>query len=217
MDNYSTVSSSETAVVRGFAGFISYIFHPLFITTYVALFLLYIHPYAFAGFSPKERLMRLLTVIVSSLFLPAFSLFLSRQLGFISSIYMRTQRDRIIPYIICMIFYFWVWYVFKNLGNSPLAIKEFLLGTFLAICGAWMANIRFKISMHGTAVGGLFMFFLLQSFHDPMITGVHVSISLLIAGLVCTARLIMGGHTRFEVYSGLFVGALAQVVAVWFS
>jgi len=217
MDTQHSTVSSETMVVRGFANAVSYIFHPLFITTYVALFLLYVHPYAFAGFPPKDRMMRLLTVIVSSLFLPAFSLFLCRQLGFIDSIYLRTQRDRIIPYIITMIFYFWVWYVFKNLNDSPQAIKEFLLGTFLAICGAWMANIRFKISMHGTAVGGLAMFFILQSFQDPVISGFYLSAALIITGAVCTARLIIGGHTRLEVYAGLFVGALAQVVAVWFS
>jgi hypothetical protein len=208
---------AQPYAVRLLATIISYIFHPLFMTAYVTAFLLYIHPYAFAGFDPKMKLMRLLSVMVSTLLLPAFSVFLLRQLDFIRSIYLRTARERILPYAISLVFYFWIWYVFKNLSDSPLAIKQFLLGVFLGVCAAWMANIFFKISMHSTAAGGAAMFFLLQAFRDSDVGGGYLSIAILIAGLVCTARLILGGHNKMEIYTGLFAGAAAQVAAVYFS
>jgi hypothetical protein len=211
-----TTRSNEPLAVRGLANFISYIFHPLFITAYVMAFMLYIHPYAFADYTDKMKMLRMLSILVSTTLLPAFSVFLLWRLEFIRSIHLRTQRERIIPYAIALIFYFWVWYVFKNL-DSPLAVKQFLLGVFLAVCASWMANIAFKVSMHGTAVGGMLMFILLQSFKDAAVGQVYVTIALLIAGIVCTARLMIGNHTRFEVYAGLFLGALAQVVATWFS
>jgi hypothetical protein len=87
------------------------------------------------------KLLRLLSVIVSTLLLPAFAVFLLWRLQFIKSIFLRTQRERIIPYAIAIIFYFWVWNVFNNLSDSPLAAKQFLLGVFLSVCAAWMANI----------------------------------------------------------------------------
>jgi hypothetical protein len=208
--------SREPLVVRGLANFVSYVFHPLFITAYVMAFMLYVHPYAFAGYTDKMKMLRLLSILVSTTLLPAFSVFLLWRLEFISSIHLRTQRERIIPYAIALIFYFWVWYVFRNL-NSPEAVKEFLLGVFLCVCAAWMANIAFKVSMHSIAVGGMLMFIMLQAFKDAAIGQVYVSIALLITGIVCTARLMVGGHLRFEVYAGLFLGALAQVVATWFS
>jgi hypothetical protein len=217
MENQQITAHREPMPLRLFANFVSYIFHPLFIPVYVAAFLLYVHPYAFAGFDDKMKSMRLISVFVSTALLPAFSVFLLWRLQFTSSIFLRTQRERIIPYAIAIIFYFWIWYVFKNLSDSPRAIVEFLLGTFLAVCGAWMANIWFKISMHGTAVGGMLMFFVLQALKDTSIGGSYLSIALLITGLVCTARFIVGGHTRAEVYGGLLIGVLAQCVSPWFT
>ncbi|HYE53344.1 MAG TPA: hypothetical protein VD996_00820, partial [Chitinophagaceae bacterium] len=108
MENqHSAAGSSEVAAVRVFAGFFSYVFHPLFITTYVTAFLLYVHPYAFAGLEPKLKMFRMASVIVSTLFLPGLAVLLARQLDFVKSIYLHTQRDRIIPYIISLTFYFW--------------------------------------------------------------------------------------------------------------
>lgn len=206
----------EPLFVRIMAHTVSILFHPLFIPAYVAGFVIYLHPYAYAGIPDKFKMFRLLSIVVSTSLLPAFSVFLLWRLDFIQSIYLRTQRERIIPYAIALIFYFWVWYVFKNLPDSPLVMKQFLLGVFLAVCGSWMANIFFKVSMHGAAVGGLIMFFLLQSIKDPVLGGSYLAMAIFITGLVCTARLIVGGHSRQEVYSGLVIGALAQYVATWF-
>ncbi|WP_315819238.1 hypothetical protein [Paraflavitalea speifideaquila] len=103
-------------------------------------------------------------VFFSSGFLPTFSVFLMQRLGFVQSIFLRTQRERIIPYAAAIIFYFWIWYVFRNQQKAPIFFVQFLLGSFLAVCSAWMWNIRLKVSMHGTAVGGLVMFFCCRSF-----------------------------------------------------
>jgi membrane-associated phospholipid phosphatase len=43
--------------------------------------------------------------------------------------------------------------------------------------------------------------------------GPYTSIGLFIAGLVCTSRLILNDHKPFDVYAGLLLGALAQLVA----
>ncbi|HEY0678085.1 MAG TPA: hypothetical protein VGD17_07355 [Chitinophagaceae bacterium] len=216
-NNGYPLRSDQPPFVRALSSFVSYVFHPLFIPAYVMAFLLFVHPYAFAGFEYRLKVLRFLSVVVSTALLPAFSVFLLWRLEFIQTIFLRTQRERIIPYAIALIFYFWVWYVFKNLSDSPPVAKEFLLGVFLAVCFAWMANIAYKVSMHSTAVGGMLMFILIQSFTDPTVGGTYVSIALLITGLVCTARLALGGHTRWDVYSGLLIGAAAQLIALWFN
>src|SRR2546423_4643559 len=112
--------SSQPLGSRIFGQIISYLFHPLFISTYVAGFLLFLHPFAFAGFSDQPKFFRFASVIVSTALLPAFGVFLMWRLKLvITSLHMKTQQERIIPYAISMIFYFWVWYVFKNLSDSP--------------------------------------------------------------------------------------------------
>ena len=201
-------------VLRITGNFFSWIFHPLFITSYVIAFLLFVHPYAFAGFKHNEKVFRFITVFFSTAFLPVFAVFLMWRLKlFLTSMYLRTARERIIPYLIAMIFYWWAWHVFANISDSPPVAISFLLGSFLAVCGVWFCNIYFKISMHSTAMGGLVMFFILFSFGDNYGSGLYIALAILIAGIVCTARFIVSDHTPFEIYAGLVVGILAQFIA----
>ncbi|HZE83958.1 MAG TPA: hypothetical protein VE035_06585 [Puia sp.] len=198
--------------IRLLAQFFSYIFHPLFVSSYVMAFLLFVHPYAYTGYDHKIKMFKFLHVFVFNALFPAFSVFLLWRLQFIRSIHLRTVKERIIPYLIAMIFYWWTWNVFKNQDNPPGAI-HFFLGSFLAVCGAWMCNIYFKISMHTVAMGGAMMFFFLFSVQDDYASGMYVSLAVLVTGIVCTARLICSDHTRFEVWSGVFIGILSQWIA----
>jgi hypothetical protein len=163
----------------------------------------------------KLKMFKLISVIFSTAFLPLFSVALMKQLGFIKSIFLRTQQDRIIPYITCMIFYFWAWYVSRNLHDSPMLVAM-LLAVFLSCIAGMMANIYYKISMHGIAVGALFILFMWMAFMGTVAGGAYLSIAIFITGLVCTARFIVSDHNPFEIYSGVLVGALCQLIAIAF-
>jgi len=209
----AAVKTPANAVIRGLAHAISIIFHPLFITAYVMAYLIFFHPYAFAGFDQRTRIFRFINVVFCNTFLPLFAVLLMKGLKLIDSMMLRTVKDRVIPYIVAMTFYWWTWMVFKNLPDMPELSIHFLLGAFLAICGGWICNIFFKVSMHAIAMGGALMFFYLFGFHDAFGSGLYIAVALLCTGLVCTSRLILGAHNGFEVWSGLFVGMLAQFVA----
>ena len=201
------------APVRFIGHFFSFVFHPLFMPGYLALYLVYVDAYAYANASPQIKLFRVLSVVFSTAFLPAFCIFLLKQLGFIDSIFLRTRKDRIIPYIICMTWYFWIWYVSKNLRENP-AMTAMLLGVFLASIAGMMANIYFKISMHGLAAGCLFVFFLWLAFSGPVAIGSYLAVATLISGLMLTARFIVSGHSSGELYAGFVAGMLCQLIAV---
>src|SRR5687767_4673539 len=104
----------QPAWVRMLANFFSYVFHPLFIPLYLTYFIITIRSYEFGGLDEWGKLRRLLQVFINCTFLPLVTVLLLRALKFIDSVFLKTQKDRILPYIICMIFYFWNWYVFKN-------------------------------------------------------------------------------------------------------
>ena len=207
------VNYTWPAPVRLFGHIVSFIFHPLFIPSYITAFLVYVDPYAFAGLPDKGKIFKVASVIFSTAFLPLFSVALMKQLGFIKSIFLRSQKDRIIPYIVCMIFYFWIWYVSKNLHDNS-SLIAMLLAVFLSCIVGMMANIYYKISMHGIAVGALFVFFIWLAFNSTMPFGVYLAVAIFITGLVCTARFIVSDHNAFEVYRGLLAGALCQLVAI---
>lgn len=220
MENEASIELSPAAEnntwpapVRIFGHIVSIIFHPLFIPSYITAFLVYEDPYAFAGLNGRLKMFRLLSVIFATAFLPLFSVALMKQLGFVKSIFLRSQQDRIIPYIVSMIFYFWAWYVSKNIRDST-ALTAMLLAVFLGCIAGMMANIYYKISMHGIAVGALFVLFVWMAFAGTIAMGSWLAIAILITGLVCTARFIVSDHTGFEIYSGVMAGALCQLVAI---
>jgi len=199
-------------IKKAIAHFFSVVFHPLFISAYVMAFIIFVHPYAFSAFEHKQKVMRLLTVVLCNTALPLFAVFLLWRLQLIKSPMLRNEKERIGPYLIAMIFYWWTWLVFKRLPDTPILAVHFLFGAFLAICGAWICNIYFKISMHAIALAGAAMFFCLFAFNDEYGSGLYVAVAVLLTGIVCTSRLILSAHSPFEIWAGIFIGLLSQYI-----
>jgi hypothetical protein len=213
---YSTASATEPHPSRGLrfiAHFFSIIFHPLLISSYVFAFLIYVHPSAFEGVDPHSKNLRMLSMVLFTLFFPCVSLFLARRLRLIRSLSLENRQDRLVGFIVTMFFYFWASYVFRNLPDTPPVAAHFVLGTFLSVCGAWMCTIFYKVSLHAVAMGGLIGFAILFSNQDVYTSGVYLAIPILTGGIVCSSRLILGAHNRFEMISGFLVGVLAQCVS----
>ena len=196
-----------------YAAFFSYLFHPVFIPVYVGLFLVYIHPSAFSGFSEAEKKQTILIILLNLIFFPLISVLLLRAVGFIESIYLRTQKDRIIPYIASGIFFFWCYLVFKQQPQYPLILTAFVLGIFLASSVALIANIYFKISMHAIGMGCWLGIFLIILKSNEMLMTWPLCVVLLITGLVCSARILISSHQPKDIYMGLLVGIFTQFAA----
>jgi hypothetical protein len=201
-------------VVKWLAHFFSFIFHPLFIPVIATWYLAYIQPGYFTGISPEEKNLIILRVGYITIFYPALTVLLLKGLGFIKSIFLKTQRERIAPYIATNFFYFWMFLVFRNQPEVPAILTCFIFGAFLASSVALISNIYFKISMHALGVGALcglaliiiFSGFTYAVFLTPMII-------VLITGLVSTSRLIVSDHKPFDIYSAIILSILCQMVA----
>ncbi len=200
--------------LRTSARVISVAFHPLFIPVYVSAFLLY-KTSVFPGFSPSGKFVLLLRFIVMYTVFPLVTILLAKGLGFISSIYLKTQKDRIIPYIACGMYYFWMWYVLRNQDEFPRALVMFSLAVFIASSAGLLLNSYLKISMHALSVGVASTFIYLLGFLFELNIGIFISLAIFITGLVCTARLMNRDHYPSEIYTGLFVGILSQIIAYW--
>ena len=148
---------------------------------------------------------------------PLVSVLLMKALGFISSFQLKTQKDRIIPYVVCMIYYWWMWYVLHNQPQFPNAFVILSFAIFLASIMGLMANINMKVSMHAMAAGIMTAFVMLLGFSQDINFGIYISISIWLAGLICTARFIDSDHTPKEIYGGLFIGILSLLLAIEFA
>jgi hypothetical protein len=195
----------------------SVVFHPLFIPLIAAWYLAFIHQGYFTGLSPADKLMILIRVTYSTIFFPALTIVLLKALKFIDSIFLKTQRERIIPYVAANIFYFWMYLVFKNQPQVPTTLTAFIFGVFLSSSVALFANSYYKISMHALGVGSLSGLLLLIIFAgSPYSVFLAAMITFLLTGLVSTSRLIVSNHRPFDIYSGILFGIICQVISAAF-
>jgi hypothetical protein len=222
VDNHNELKESRLSdnppqplAVRQVATVISYLFHPVFLAIYVVSFLVFLHPYLFLTFTPFRKTLVLLQAAAMYSFFPIVTMLLLKALDFIPSIHLNTPKERIIPLAACMIWYFWIWWVWHNLPDYPREVKLFAMAVFVASVMAWMMNIYMKVSLHAISAGVMVAFMLQMGITQPLNLALYISIALLIAGLVCTARFIVSDHTQKEVYGGLAAGVAALVAANW--
>lgn len=216
MINTEEQALSYSPAVRFTAKVISVIFHPLVVGVIMAAYLLFFHPSYFIGFSEKVKLLKLLAVINNNVFFPLLVVALLKGLGFNKSVLLNTQKERIVPYIASITFFFWTYYIFRNQPETPRALVYMCRGMFIAASAALILNNYYKISMHGIGVGGLLGLAVVTVFDGSLSSGLPVILALVISGLVVTARKIVSDHHWFDIISGFIVGFLCQLLALWF-
>ncbi|HXS58465.1 MAG TPA: hypothetical protein VN726_20190 [Hanamia sp.] len=207
----------QPLLARWLAHVFSFVFHPLFIPVIAAWFLAFIQPGYFTGIPPQEKMMIVIRVGYNTIFYPALTVLLLKAVGFIKSIFLKTQRERIIPYIATNIFYFWMYLVFKNQEQVPEILTTFIFGIFLASSVGLIANIYFKISMHALGVGalsGLMLIIIFSGFTYAVF--LQAMLIFIIAGIVCTSRLIVSDHMPFDIYTGILLGIISQFISYAF-
>lgn len=213
----NVIPIKHSSALTAFAKIFSYIFHPLFIPLYIFYYLVFVHQGYFAGYNEKVKTWILIRVALNMVFFPALTVLLLKQVGFIESIFLKKQKDRIIPYMAAGIFFFWTYLVFRNQADLPRILTAFTFGVFLSSSVGLLANIYFKISMHAMGCGGMvaLMIIVLKTNPFPPFT-FPLMIAILITGLVCTSRFIVSDHTQKEIYLGLFWGFACQFISALF-
>src|ERR1035437_8193502 len=175
IEHSSTTPNSDIEfpkILKFPAHIISVVFHPLFIPIYATWYIAFVHPLFFTGMNDSVRYWILIRVFINMVFFQGVSVLLLKGVGFIDSIFLRSQRDRIIPYITAGIFYFWMYLVFHNQLYVPLILPVFVFGAFLATSAALIANIYFKVNMHAIGVGGLLGLLLVILFYTHSVIGI---------------------------------------------
>ena len=209
----TTMENLQPKIVQYIAHLLSYVFHPLFIPTYFFLYLMQVLPFEFVGITDWQLKMRLFSVAWLTAFFPAFAVFLLWRLKLSDSIFLRTQKERIIPYVITMFFYWWMYYLSRNFTDQPIALKFFYLGIFVASAIGMTVNNFMKVSLHAMGIAGLGTAIILVSVFYPVNNAIWVLLAVLLTALVISARLVVSDHTKKELIVGLFIGVFTQLAA----
>ena len=203
----------QSKFLRVLATIASYVFHPVFMPTVMTFVLYKLSPVSFAGVEPKQFNQWLLSIGLNTLFFPLFSVALMKGLGFVQSFHLRTVKERIMPLVATMIFYFWAAHVLNSLPNIPLVLRVLLTGSYLGIIAMFLINIFMKISMHTTAAGGMIGILIVLMILSPVNMVVPLFVALAISGIIGTARMLLGAHKIWEVWLGYILGVLVMLAA----
>ncbi|MCB9032389.1 MAG: hypothetical protein H6553_00970 [Chitinophagales bacterium] len=161
--------------------------------------------------------MVIILVAYHTFFMPFIAILIMRKLDLIASLNMDTHKERIIPLIATIVFYVWGFLAIKKSGY-PMIFTWFMLGTVISILLAFVINVFTKISLHMIAIAGLLIYVtMLVLYTNPTINW-WLPIAIIAVGLVATSRLFLKAHTPRQISLGIFVGVIAQVLALayWF-
>jgi|SanBayMetagenome_1026888.scaffolds.fasta_scaffold04761_2 hypothetical protein len=195
------------------AQLISWVFHPVFQPVMLVAFLLFSDTSTqFLGFRTGQKWLILGQAFTLYTFFPLVTVALLKALGFLESIRLHTQRDRVIPLVAIGIWYFWIWYVWKNLPDYPIELVRFALAAWTASWVSLMINARMKISLHTIAAGLILTFLFIWALKHGYGAGFYIPIACIWAGSIGAARLYVSDHKKVEVYLGYAVGAAAMLI-----
>ena len=199
--------------MKSFSKFISVLFHPVFLTSMCMAYILFVSTNLIFDIPEGKQWQWFSITAYSTLFMPLLVVFLLWRLKFIQSFEMNTVKERYIPLIACMSFYFWVFWIFHlNLGASAW-IKIFLLASFLSMVFCFLITIFNKISLHTAAISTVLVYALLLNistgFHDVIL----LVAAAIIFGLVLFSRKSLNAHTNQQLILGVILGSLASLIA----
>lgn len=200
-------------ILTPIARFTSVIFHPLLIPT-IGFLLLFNSDFYFSILPWNVKRYMLLVVFMSTCVLPAISiLILSLSPKF--DLNMEKNTDRVLPLFISSISYYLGYLLLKRLPVFPV-YNVLLIGSVLVQIALIPISMRWKISAHAAAIGGLVGVVLGLSFRLQENPVQLLSLLVLAAGLVGTSRLILEKHTQSQVYAGFLTGFWILTIVITF-
>lgn len=150
--------------------------------------------------------------LIFSVLAPGISFLLLKRSGMIGSLEMDERRERFVPILVmaiyCLVLFFYILYL---IDANRLTVPKFIIA--LPLSGAvvttlfLIANRWKKISIHSAAAGILTGFILAYILHQVEYQLGIFTVSILISGLVMSARLYLQKHTFSEVIIGWCIGS----------
>lgn len=186
---------------------LSYIFSPLLVPTYGMIMASFLSVLAVL---PARILWTTIAITFAiTCVLPAVGIMALYRTGIVKDPGLNERSERFIPYGLTALCYLGCAF-FLYRASAPMWLAMFFAGGAVAILINVIVNIKWKISAHAAAVGGLVaMVIRLASSHQAIYdTNVWISVMVIVAGMVMTARVYLQRHTLMQVLAGAANGFL---------
>jgi len=200
--------------VKVVAKLISILFHPLLLTTYLVIVLMFFFP-SMLMVRSENQLVIVSLIFVFTFVLPALNVAMLRSFGTISSLTLESRQERIVPFIFISLLYILITFLFHYKLPFSATFSKLMIIITAMIVVSLVITFFYKISIHSLAMsGGIGILLPLNKASEQVNLLWPTAITIVVAGLVMSARLFLGAHTPREVMYGGVVGFLVGFVGM---
>ena len=202
---------TDNPAIRKGATLFSFLTHPLLMPL-AAVAVLFFGGTYLVYLPPAMKRFDLTLVFLNTILIPLFYMHVLHRTGTIQSYYLTSRRERLLPIALYTLLLLLTWLLLRRVRQP-----SFLTGLFLALtltsALTGLLTLRWKISLHMAGVGSLSALLLATALRLTPHFIILWLLSLLLAGLTATARLLLQHHTPTEVYSA-FLLAFATTLLI---
>jgi hypothetical protein len=193
--------------------FFSYLFHPIFIPVYAALFYFFVND---TYFTNPEKYFALFQIVIITILLPILFFFVLRVAGQVDSIMISEISQRKIPLVIQCFLTILLVRKSITLDHFPEFHFFFLGGLLSTVISLVLLFFKTKASLHMIAISAFTVFVIGLSIHNQTRNINVIAFLVLMNGFVASSRLEMKAHTPKELVIGFLLGIIPQLLLLRF-
>lgn len=186
---------------------LSYIFSPLLVPTYGMILASFLS--VLSVLSARVLCTTVAITFVITCVIPACGIMAMYKTGFLTDPGVNVRTERSLPYALTILCYVGCCFFLYRAG-APSWLTMFYAGGGAAVLINAVVNLKWKISAHAAAMGGLVaMLFRIATMHQSVVDlNIWISAVVVLAGAVMTARVYLQRHTLMQVIAGCANGFL---------
>lgn len=200
----------EKTLIR-VARMVSAIFTP-FSIPFLAFLILFL--FSYLSIMPIQyKLIVLGIVYCFTIMIPVLAIFIFKKINGFSAQELGERKKRYVPFSLTITSYVFCLLMMNRL-NIPWYMSGIILAALIMMVICIVVNLKWKLSEHmagaGAVIGGLVAFSALFGYNPVW----WLCLFILVAGVLGTARIILGHHTLGEVMGGFAVGFICSLMVL---
>lgn len=198
---------SVNKFITGVANFLTTVFSPLLMPTYGVFLALWVSVLCLLPYGTRVAV--LLMCMGITCILPLIFLSVMRHFKLVKDLHVKVREQRLFPYLFAALCYIVAaYYLFYR--HSPQWLVMFMVGSALTTVVMALINLKWKISAHTAGIGGVIA--LIYEIHVLGLSALDLfwllCLTIIVAGFIGTARLVLKQHDIWQVLAGAVVGFL---------
>ena len=199
----------------GLANFLSTALSPLLMPTYGVFMVLWVSVLCLLPYGTRVSV--LLVCMGITCILPLIFLSVLRHFKLVKDLHVEKREQRFFPYMFTALCYtvaaYYLYYC-----HSPQWFVMFMVGSAVKVLIMAIINLKWKISAHMAGIGGVVA--LVYQIHVQGLSAFDLfwmlCITIMVAGLLGSARLVLNRHDAWQVLAGVVVGFLSVSLTMRF-